>query len=220
MQLIADLRAEHEVIEQVLGSLRTYVLARLAGPGDPADAAGFLAFFQRYAGDFHHNREEEVLFKALIERAELPADRGPIPALTGEHHRMGEVLQALDGVLGGPLATEADRDHLRDLALDYTRSLWRHIDAENSVMLPESEERLRRAFVRELPSRPMTEAERAAREGGLALVARYPPREDPDLIRGDGCVACPSYGTTCDGLEHAWWTEEEWEHRPSRLGGD
>ncbi len=220
MQLIEDLREEHELIDQVLGSLRAFVLARLAGQGDPADGARFLAFFRHFAGDFHHDREEQVLFKALIERAELPSDRGPIPALTGEHRRMGGVLEAMAGLLDGPLITPEAKTRLQELATDYTRSLWRHLDAENSVMLPESEERLRRAFVRELPSRPLTPAEYGAREGALALLACYPPVEDPTLIRGDGCMACPSHGLTCDGLEHAWWTEEEWEHRPSRLGGD
>ena len=99
MQLIEDLKAEHELIEQVVGSLRTFVTARLADQGDPEDGARFLAFFRRYAGDFHHDKEEVVLFRALVERAELPLDRGPIAALTGEHRRMGGLLDAMEGLL-------------------------------------------------------------------------------------------------------------------------
>ena len=213
MQLIDDLHAEHDLIEQVLGSLRAFVTARLAGGGDTADGARFLAFFRHYAGTFHHDKEEVVLFRALVERAELPAERGPIPALTGEHHRMG-------GLLDSPLATEADRLRLQELAMAYTRSLWQHIDAENSVMFPESQERLRRFHVLDLPSRPMTEAEQAAREAGLDLVQRYPPEHDAEVHRGDGCVACPSYGKTCDGLEMEWWTDLEWEEVWERSDGD
>jgi hemerythrin-like domain-containing protein len=216
MQLIEDLRAEHELIEQVLGSLRTFVNARLAGQGDPADGPRFMAFFRRYAGDFHHHKEEEVLFRALAERAELPAHRGPIAALTGEHRRMAGLLDGLESLLSSPLATNEDRRRVEALAVDYSRSRWRHIDAENSVLYPQGEERLRRFHVRELPSRPMTEAEAAAREGALALIQRYRPMHDAEVHRGDGCVACPSFGTTCEGLEYEWWTELEWEESEER----
>jgi len=220
MQLIEDLRAEHDLIEQVLGSLRTFVAGSLAGPGDPADGARFLTFFQRYAGDFHHDKEEEILFRALVEKAELPPDRGPIPALAGEHRRMGGLLEAMAGLLGAPLASDEARLRLQGLAVDYSRSLWRHIDAENSVLFPEGEERLRRFHVKELPSRPMTLEEKAAQEAGLALVVAYPPMHDPEVHRGDGCIACPSFGTTCDGLEREWWTELEWEDMRERMTGD
>jgi hemerythrin-like domain-containing protein len=220
VQLIEDLRAEHELIEQVLGSLRAFVTARLAGQGDPADGARFMAFFRRYAGDFHHHKEEEVLFRALAERAELPLDRGPIAALTGEHRRMASLLDGLEGLLGAPLTAAEDRQRVETLAVDYSRSLWRHIDAENSVMYPEGAERLRRFHVRDLPSRPMTAAEAAAREAGLALVIAYPPQHDAEVHRGDGCIACPSFGVTCDGLELEWWTDLEWEDMQERRGGD
>lgn len=220
MQLIEDLQREHELIDRMLGSLRAFVDARLEGRGEPSDGARYLAFFRHFAGDFHHDREEQILFRALVEKAELPADRGPVFALSGEHRRMGELLENLDGLLDGPLATEADRLRLQALAVDYSRSLWHHIDAETSVMFPESEERLRRSYVYELPSRPMTDIERAARDEAEALLARHPPAEDRDIVRGDGCVACPSFGTACNGLEQEWWTESEWDERWDRMQGD
>jgi hypothetical protein len=66
----------------------------------------------------------------------------------------------------------------------------------------------------------MTAEEAAARSAGLALIARYPPERDAELHRGDGCVACPSYGTTCDGLEREWWTDLEWEDMWERGSSD
>ena len=220
MKLIEDLRQEHEIIEQVLGSLRTFVTARLAGQGDPRDGARFLAFFRRFAGDFHHDKEETLLFLALSARAELPADRGPIAALTGEHRRLGGLLEAMVDLLGAPLPDVEDRQRLETLAVDYSRSLWRHMDAENSVLFPEGQERLRRFHVYELPSRPMTSEEAGAREAGLALAARYPPQHDPEVHRGDGCIACPSFGTACEGLEREWWTDLEWEDMRERMSSD
>ena len=87
-------------------------------------------------------------------------------------------------------------------------------------MFPEGAERLRRFFVKELPSRPPTALEAEARDLGLALVQRYAPEADPDALRGDGCIACPNYGTTCDGLEHEWWTDLEWEEMWERGDSD
>lgn len=220
MQLVDDLRKEHELIEQVAGALRTFVSARLKGAGDPADGLRFMAFFRRYAGDFHHDKEEEVFFKALVDRAEIPGNRGPVAAITFEHRRMGGLLDGLETLLPGPLASEADRARVQELAVAYSRSLWKHIDAENSVVFPEGQERLRRFHIRELPSRPMTEAEAAAREAGLALVATYPPEHDPEVLRGDGCISCSSYGNGCDGLEMEWWTDLEWEDMRERMGND
>jgi hemerythrin-like domain-containing protein len=220
MQLIEDLRAEHDLIEQVAGSLRAFVTARQNGQGDLADGARFLVFFRRFAGDFHHDKEEAILFRALTEQAEVPANRGPVAALTGEHLRMNGLLDALQNQLDAPLATDGERQHLQALAVEYSRSLWRHIDAENSVVFPEGQERLRRFHIRELPSRPMTPEESSARETGLALVAAYPPQHDPEVHRGDGCIACPSYGTTCNGIETEWWTELEWEDLKDRMSSD
>jgi len=220
MRLIEDLRAEHELIEQVVGSLRTFVAARLDGRGEPSDGRRFLAFFRHYAGDFHHAREEDVLFRTLVDKAELPETRGPIAALTEEHHRMGALVDGMEPLLDSPLTDPAERLRLEQLAVDYSRSLWHHIDAENSVVFPESQERLRRFNIRELQSRPPTAEESAAGEAGQALVAAYPPFHDPQVLRGDGCISCPSYGTTCEGVEREWWTELEWEDMKDRMTSD
>ncbi len=220
MQLIEDLKKEHELIEKVTGSLRAFVTARLAGRGNPADGTRFMAFFRRFAGDFHHDKEEQALFRALVDRAEIPEDRGPVAAITGEHRRMGQLLDGLEPLLGASLHAEAERTHLQALAVDYSHSLWRHMDAENSVLFPEGQERLRRFHIQELPSRPMTAVEQQVRDDAQILLATYPPEHDPSAHRGDGCVACPSFGTTCEGLEQEWWTELEWEDMEERMSSD
>lgn len=219
MELIDQLRAEHDLIEQVAGSLRTYVRARARGEGDPADGPAFLSFFRLYAGHFHHAREEDTLFVSLQRDAELPGDRGPIAVLLEDHHRMAGLLDRMTPLIGSALDSEDDRRTLLSLALDYSEQLWHHIDAENSVLLPESEHRLSRHGVRELPSRAMTPDEAAARETGLRLLAAYPPADEPDVMRGDGCVMCPAFVANCEGLERTWWNEWEWDefedHLPS-----
>jgi hemerythrin-like domain-containing protein len=219
MRLIEELRAEHDLIEQVVGSLRAFVAARLRGEGDPADGARFIRFFRLYAGDFHHAREEDTLFVALVERANLP-ERGPIAVLKDDHARMGKVLGRLAEIIGLAEFDAAQRADLERLAIDYSRALWHHIDAENSVLLPESDARLRKHGLSQLPSRAMTDEERAAKIEGEALLLRYPPLSDPDAMRGDGCVCCPAMTENCRGLEHEWWNEWEWDELEEHLASE
>jgi hemerythrin-like domain-containing protein len=209
MQLIEELRAEHDLIEAVVGSLRAYVRLRLRGEGDPADGPRFVRFLRLYAGHFHHAREEDTLFAALTGRAQLPAS-GPIETLVHDHHRIARLLDEIDALLCQPSLDAAHARRLEAAAVEYSRSLWSHIDAENSVLFPEAEARLRKAGVRELSSRALTAEEEEARAVGEELVARHPPLHDRVAMRGDGCVCCPAMGERCRGLELEWWNEWEW----------
>ena len=159
MRLLDDLRSEHELIDAVLGSLRTYVERRIEGQADPSDGARFVSFFRLWAGHYHHAREEGVLFPALVEEAGLPGTRGPIAVLEADHRRMADLLERLAPLLTGApeeALAGARAEQARDLATAYCRALWHHIDAENSVLFPESEDRLGRAGVTELPTREPT----------------------------------------------------------------
>lgn len=224
MDLIRQLTAEHDLIEAAAGSLRTFVNLRLRGEGDPADGPRLVRFLRLYAGHFHHAREEDTLFAALTERAELPGS-GPIATLVADHHRMAQLLDEIDAFLqrdscdpGLGAADAGSTRRLQSAAVAYSRALWRHIDAENSVLFPEAEARLRKAGVRELPSRAMTRDEADARELGETLVAKYPPHHDAEAMRGDGCVCCPAMGESCRGLEVEWWNEWEWAEFEDHVG--
>ena len=212
MRLIDELRAEHTLIDRALGCLRHWVEVG----GDAADGARFFEFFRRYADQFHHAREEDSLFVGLHREAELPLERGPMMVLKKDHRRLGALLGQME-----PLLKNAQRgERLTTLATEYSRGLWVHIDGENSVLLPESEERLRRLNVLELPSRAPTPEELAALQAGHELVARYPELVDREVLRGDGCIMCPAYNDTCRGLEREWWNDAEWSEHGDRFSGD
>jgi hemerythrin-like domain-containing protein len=215
LRLIEELRAEHVVIERTLGALRTYVDERLAARAGPADAAAFLAFVRIYAGRYHHAREEDTLFPALLAHLPIRPDSGPVRSLLDQHAALARVLEEMAPLLEAPARPDG---RLRDLSGRYRRDLLAHIDAENSVLLPESEARLRRAGVAVLAGREMDAEERAARDGADGLASRYPPGGDADVIRGEGCVVCPSYGVSCEGLEREWWSEQEWDDFRERDG--
>lgn len=217
MRLIDELRSEHQLIEKAAGSLRTFAARRATGEADPADGARFLAFFRHYAGTFHHAREEDILLPTLVKELELRQDSGPIRSIIDQHHSMAATLSSLAPLLGQKHLGEAEKEQIVSLANDYVRALWQHIDAENSVLLPECETRLRRAGVMALDDHPPSDDQVAARAEGERLVVTYLPRE-LDVLRGDGCACCPSYGVRCDGVEREWWNEVEWEDVFHRIG--
>lgn len=217
MRLLDELRAEHELIDRVAGSLRTFAAARSSGEGAAADGAAFRRFFRLWAGAWHHAREEETLFPALAAEAELSPTHGPIAAFVEQHHEMAKVLDELDPLLDREGLGADDGRRLVELATAYTRELGRHIDAENSVLLPESEVRLRQANVLELEGRAPSGEELAARDEGERLASAWPFTPDAGGVRGEGCVVCPSYGTTCRGVEAEWWNESEWEEFSDHL---
>ena len=218
MRLLEELRAEHVVIERTLGSLRTYAEARAAGTADASDADAFVRFFRLYADAYHHAREEDTLFSALLAHLPIREGSGPVRSLLDQHAAMAKLLDGIEPLLCGPLADAPARARLLDLTGRHRRDLLAHIDAENSVLLPEAERRLALAGVRELTGREPDPAERAALEGAAALAARWAPSPDPEAIRGEGCVICPSYGVTCEGLEREWWSEDEWDDFRERSG--
>jgi hemerythrin-like domain-containing protein len=203
VQLLDELRREHDVIDRLLGSL--------LHPDAHADALDFVEIFESYAGGWHHEREEGLLFPALERAASLPVDRGPIAVLLADHHATAATLRAMRESIG-------DRDAFARHAQAYARALWPHIDAENSVLFPECETQLRRNGVRELPLAETPAAVRELEARAATLIDKYPPR-DLGVIRGEGCVVCPSYGDACGGLEREWWNEWEWEELSERVGG-
>lgn len=209
MKFLDDLAAEHAVIERVAMSFYGFACERDAGTAPREALAGYLRFFRHYAGRHHHGREEEVLFPALVHETEVRADRGPIWVLTRDHGTMAAQLDAIEAhthvALAAPVAA-------------YVIALLHHIDAENSVFLPECEIRFRRAAVTSLPDRAPDAEALAARDEGLALAERYAERVIPTLDRGDGCPPCPAYGVECEGIEREWWSEHEWEDARDRLG--
>lgn len=217
MRLIDDLEAEHATIERVVGSLVTFAARCLAGAGLAADAAGYLRFFRLYAGRYHHAREEAVLFPALVRETGAPGDRGPIAVLQADHRAMEGLLEELAAVAEHVGAAEGARA-FEALAVRYATALLHHIDAENSVLLPEAAARFRGAVVLELPGREPDAEEAAARDEGERLVRAHPPVDVTGFDRGEGCCACPAYGNPCEGIEREWWSELEWEDARDRLG--
>lgn len=208
MRLLDDFTEEHRLIDRVAGSLVRFAERAADGVASPSDVADFVRFFRVYVAGYHHEREEHVLFPALVQRAEVPGDRGPLAVIEADHREAAALVNQL-------AARAEDPGRAAHAARRLAHHLWEHIDKEDSVLLPEAEQRLIRGGVPQLQGRPPSADEKAARDLGERLTQRFPPLDDPEAVRGDGCVACSAFTETCGGIEKEWWNTWETEYHRS-----
>ena len=136
-ELCKSLEAEHRVIERVLDALEEKI-ARFQS-GAPVDTEFFkqaLAFAREFADGLHHQKEEQILFPAMVESG-IPQDEGPIGVMLDEHEegrrcirRMAESLEA--AAMAEATALEA----LADAGREYVTLLRAHIQKEDGVLFP------------------------------------------------------------------------------------
>ncbi len=125
------LKKDHRLIEKMLDILQK-VAKKLDQGGDlPADslknASGFIKTF---ADDYHHGKEEELLFRAMEERG-FPREGGPIGVMLIEHDEGRGYARALTESIG----KYAGGDHnsksaIAENARNYSNLLSQHIPKE------------------------------------------------------------------------------------------
>jgi hemerythrin-like domain-containing protein len=137
---IEILMGEHRLIEQVLGSLETYVV----GIGDGLTPqrrtlADYATFFRGFADACHHGKEEDLLFRRMVERG-FPRETGPLAVMLHEHvlgrarvatlRELGEVEGPL-GAVEVQLTVESSQAFI-----DLLRA---HILKEDGILYPMAE---------------------------------------------------------------------------------
>ena len=134
------LKDEHQLILRMLALLEEN--ARLTEDGSFKDYQFFLDgvdFIRNYADRFHHAKEEDILFEALIENG-MPRANSPVAAMLMEHDLgrafvkgMEEAaLQALSGKHGQEAAIVTN-------ARGYLELLREHIAKEDDILYPLAE---------------------------------------------------------------------------------
>jgi len=142
-QIIETLMHEHRLIEQVLGSLETFVDQLDPGHEDVRrHIADYAEFFREFADRCHHGKEEDLLFEALGDHG-FPRNAGPLFVMVGEHTMGRSKVGALASVGGGdgPLSVDELRT-LRDAARSYIQLLRQHIQKEDGILFPAAERAL------------------------------------------------------------------------------
>jgi hemerythrin-like domain-containing protein len=130
------LMQEHRLIEAVLDALDD-VAAQLDldDPPPPADVERFVDWLRRYADAFHHGKEEDVLFKAMV-AAGMPGDDGPIAEMLEQHDEGRRLVAQLADAASSGVWTAETRRRAARAATDFAALLRQHIQIEDNVLYP------------------------------------------------------------------------------------
>jgi hemerythrin-like domain-containing protein len=132
---------EHRVIERVLASLEKQ--AHKLNAGDPVRASFFrdvADFVRNFADGCHHNKEEGVLFPAMVASG-VPEEAGPIAVMLAEHEEGRGLTRAMRKAAErlergeSQAAPEVARN-----GLAYASMLRQHILKEDNILYPMAEQ--------------------------------------------------------------------------------
>lgn len=127
------LQEEHEEIKKVLEALQ-HEADRIKTTGEldrefVRDAADFASNF---ADDYHHKKEENMLFQRMSERG-MPRQHSPIGMMEHEHNMGRNMVEAVQNELD---KDEPDVDRIADQFERFADMLQEHIHKENNVLYP------------------------------------------------------------------------------------
>lgn len=131
---------EHKLILRMIALLERNVRLTAAGRYDNwqfyLDGVDFI---RNFSDRFHHAKEEDVLFKALVANG-MPAENSPVAAMLMEHDQGRAYVRAMEAAALEILAgRESDLTLLTDNALAYTELLRGHIAKEDDILYPLAE---------------------------------------------------------------------------------
>jgi hemerythrin-like domain-containing protein len=96
-------------------------------------------FIRNYADRFHHAKEEDVLFEALVKNG-MPRDNSPVAAMLMEHDQGRVYVRSLETAALAALAGMAGQEGvIAQNALAYAELLRGHIAKEDEILYPLAE---------------------------------------------------------------------------------
>lgn len=174
---------EHRLILRMIDLLETRVAATEIGEYSTytfyLDAVDFI---RMYADKYHHAKEEDILFRALLDNG-MPRNNSPVAAMLMEHDMGRGYVKEMEAAAQAAENGDRGRDRvIAETGRNYIALLREHIAKEDDVIYPLSE-RLLPEKHREAVLREYADAERAAgadfEDRYLRLVERYENEDVP-----------------------------------------
>ena len=144
MEPIDLLMTEHRLIERGLDAMEGWIttVGPEGEPNDKEELARFVSFIRGFADAYHHGKEEDILFVAMVDHG-FPRDVGPIPVMLREHDLGRSLVSVLDGLAKQPATwSEQDRDTLARTVGEFSALLRQHIQKEDQILYPMADTRL------------------------------------------------------------------------------
>ena len=96
-------------------------------------------FIRKYADRFHHAKEEDVLFAALVKNG-MPRENSPVAAMLMEHDQGRAYVLGMETAVKEALGGHAGRENtIAENALAYAALLRDHIAKEDDILYPLAE---------------------------------------------------------------------------------
>jgi hemerythrin-like domain-containing protein len=96
-------------------------------------------FIRNYADRFHHAKEEDVLFDALVKNG-MPRENSPVAAMLMEHDQGRAYVAAMEAAARKALDGQTGQTEIiADNALAYAGLLREHISKEDEILYPLAE---------------------------------------------------------------------------------
>lgn len=96
-------------------------------------------FIRNYADSFHHAKEEDVLFAALVKNG-MPREHSPVAAMMMEHEQGRAFVKAMESATLEALNGKSGWERIiADNALAYAALLREHISKEDEILYPLAE---------------------------------------------------------------------------------
>ena len=140
MKATEILMDEHRTIERMLDVLDT-AAQRLSTGGEISPDLFLKAAdsIKNYADGCHHNKEEDVLFVALVENG-MSREQGPVAVMLAEHvegrRLTGAMREAAEQMQAGD---QSATERVLENALGYVKLLHQHIQKEEQILFPMSD---------------------------------------------------------------------------------
>jgi hemerythrin-like domain-containing protein len=138
-----ELREDHGSTMKMLAALRRFMTEVTESKDSEAeDFEDLIKFFDIYVDQYHHGKEEQVLFPALSRTLTAGIDF-LIDSLLADHREARIIMEQIGSHAESfHSRSEADRREIRERADLYVDLVGKHIRKENSELLPLIEERL------------------------------------------------------------------------------
>lgn len=96
-------------------------------------------FIRNYADRFHHAKEEDVLFAALVKNG-MPRENSPVAAMLMEHEQGRAYVRRMETAVNEAMEGLPDREGVvAENALAYATLLRDHITKEDDILYPLAE---------------------------------------------------------------------------------
>lgn len=137
---ITILMNEHRLIEQVLGSLETCAIEVEGGLAlERPVARDYADFLRGFADAWHHGKEEDILFRRMVERG-FSEESGPVAVMLHEHRQGRALVGSIAGVGAGEGAVApGEATTFLSSALGFVPLLRQHIQKEDNILYPMSQ---------------------------------------------------------------------------------